>query len=247
MAKIHDATFSTAQDDPLFDQSVESTETAEAPKVEAEPVAEETTETEDDGHGDLEAELLGLGTEDEAEETQTTETTKVEYDERLTAYKADLTTVFGDVFKEQFGVSVDEAKAILAGADVVVAQQSVAQQEKALEKLWGDDYKTRLDAVAEHWQKLSPALQEKYDNVDGIQTIWNKIAPKFAAQPKSATAKQSHKLLGTKTGGKVNPSERTTAPTFKQSEILSMSSSDYDKQVDDIMKAYLEGRVQYDT
>lgn len=241
MPKTHEVTFATSQDDPLFDTSVGSTEDTETTEVETAEV--ETDATDSAEHSDLEAELLGLGGDDAVEATET-EATAVEYDERLTAYKADLTTVFGDVFKEQFGVSVDEAKAILAGADVVVAQQSVAQQEKTLEGLWGADYKQRLDAVAAHWQRLSPALQEKYDNVDGIQIIWGKIAPKFETQ--RATNKQTHKLLGTKTGGKVNPSERTVSPTFKQSEILTMSTADYDKQITDIEKAYREGRVQFD-
>jgi hypothetical protein len=245
MPKIHESTFAAGKNDPLFDTSVEVPEVTETPEVETPEV--ETDAPDNAEHSDLEAELLGLGAEDGVETTET-EAAAVEYDERLTAYKADLTTVFGDVFKEQFGVSVDEAKAILAGADVVVAQQSVAQQEKTLEGLWGTEYKARLDAVAEHWQKLSPALQEKYDSLDGIQIIWEKIAPKFATQQKAQTSsKQTHKLLGTKTGGKVNPSERTASPTFKQSEIMSMSSADYNKQVSDIEKAYAEGRVQFDT
>lgn len=233
-------------EDPLF---LPETEDSKAPAEEAEVVdnteeVKETTPVVDDGedHSELEAELLGLDKDDDKDEEKT-DAPKLE--ERLEALKTDVAAVFDNIFQEKFGVSVEEAKAILAGADQVVAKDSVAAQEQELKQLWGDGYEDNMARVLEQWKKLSPKLQAKYDNAEGVKLIYNKLPKQTQATKSAPASRETVKLMGSRST-KQTPVERQNAPMFKQSELLTMSATEYRKNDAAITKAYAEGRVLFD-
>lgn len=149
---------------------------------------------------------------------------------------------FAKDFKEYLGFDITELRTGMEELNQL--RQSIREQEVAkvhqtemqtLQKEWGVDeseFDGRMNRILERFQKYSPDMQKRLDNLEGAKLIWAKLQQEDMTnnvpQFQSSSAKTN--------GGK--------KPMFTKAEIKGMSREEYERNADAILKAYKLGLVQ---
>lgn len=152
---------------------------------------------------------------------------------------------FAEDFRQYLGFDIDELRSGMKELQQLrqeaFEQQQRAVQEREMNKLreeWGIDQGTfdqRMKQVVERFGAYPPEMQKRLDNLDGARLIWAKLEQEQAKQP----VPQFQKSSGRTSVG--------TQPMFTKSEIDKMSSAEYAKNADKILKAYRLGLVNLDS
>lgn len=150
-------------------------------------------------------------------------------------------TALSTAFKEKLGVDLKEAiesyRLLLTEAQGLQQMREELEAERNVQSLrnaWGvnDQELTRRVAILNKFAEQKPEVYAKYDSLEGIQTLWDKL------QKQKAKA----------TGGSAKTASKSAAGSkrYKQSELNALMFSDpvqYGKMQADLMLAYEEGRV----
>jgi exonuclease VII large subunit len=207
-----------------------STESAASVETEATPeVAQvESTDNDDDALIDLLA--------DEPEET-TTADTPPDFD------SPEMSKLSQD-FKKAMGVDLKEAYQQFTQAATQLAEMQSALQEQAaqtalstLSTNWGvtgEELDKRVKRVLAITEKMSEKDRAKYDSVEGIQKLWDKIASKRAGQTPGNSGQNG------------STSANAGKRTYKTSELRDLMTRNptlYNSQQAQIEAAFREGRV----
>lgn len=150
-------------------------------------------------------------------------------------------TALSTAFKEKLGVDLKEAiesyQLLVTEAQSLQQMREEMEAERNMQSLrtaWGvnDQELTRRVAVLNKFAEQKPDVYAKYDSLEGIQTLWDKLQ-KQKAKATGGSARTSNKAV---TGSK----------RYKQSELDKLMFSDpakYSELQADLMLAYDEGRV----
>jgi hypothetical protein len=158
-------------------------------------------------------------------------------DEVTTEDKPEPSAAFTEQFEQHFGMTVDDAKALMEDLSALRQEREAYQvylQHQQLATHWDVPQETvaqRLTEVAKVWNKLPDDKKQKLDNIDGVKAIWARIETK---------------------GGKSTPkldksAAKATAQSkylFTQSQIDSMSDAEYAQNRQAIANAYAQGKVK---
>lgn len=140
---------------------------------------------------------------------------------------------FEQHFEKTFGMKPDEAVALVQELVQERVDREVRGQLMELKEAWGtDDTETssRLEAVREVYNTLSPENQAKFNNVKGAQIIWNRLA----------SSGKAPKLTKGKTA---TPTKSKPQPMFTQKQIDAMPIKEYEANAQKIAYAYANGLV----
>lgn len=153
---------------------------------------------------------------------------------------------FAKDFREYLGFDIDELKAGMQELQQLreyetqrVAQQQQQQELESLRTEWGVDQSeldNRMNMILERFAKYPPEMQQRLDNLEGAKLIWAKLQQESEMSQQQVPAFQ-------KSSGKTASGQQAM---FTKSEIQSMSSSEYAKHADKILKAYQLGLVNLD-
>lgn len=191
--------------------------------VDSEDVAVEETGEPDD----LDALLEGL-TADEQDDTEVDDTK--EEDKPSAGFVAE--------FEQHFGMSVDDAKALVQELAAERSDRTVRQQQADLATHWGVDageVTARLMVVRQLWEKLPAEKQAQYDNAEGAKAIYAKLQ----ASGKAGTPKLDRNSTRKTEGG-----QSKWMYTQAQINALMQNPDEYAKEADNILRAYQLGKVK---
>lgn len=147
---------------------------------------------------------------------------------------------FAQQFKEYVGVDLKEA---VANYERMVQAQEEQQHQVLLSNIssqWGvqgEELDRRIEKVLQVVDKLKPEERAKYDSIEGIMTLWDRINKGSAKAPAS---RGENSASTSKAGGK----------TFKASEVEQMMFNDpkaYNAIQGELAQALAEGRYIDDT
>jgi hypothetical protein len=148
---------------------------------------------------------------------------------------------FAQQFKEYVGVDLKEA---VSNYERMVQAQEAQQHQVLLSNIssqWGvqgEELDRRIEKVLQVVDKLKPEERAKYDSIEGIMTLWDRINRGSAKAPASRGENSA------------SPTSSTGGKTFKASEIEQMMFNDpaaYNAIQGDLAKALAEGRYIDDT
>lgn len=183
------------------------------------------------------------------EELELPETSEVKPSEKATDEKLDIPDTpeakkFAEDFKQYLGFDIEELRGGMKELqqlrqEAIQIQQKAAQEREmnTLREEWGIDqgnFDERMKMIVQRFSAYPPEMQKRLDNIEGAKLIWAKLEQEQAKQP----VPKFQKSTGKTSLGK--------QPMFTKSEIDSMSSSEYAKNADKILKAYRLGLVNLD-
>lgn len=205
--------------DPAQSIDAQETPTTDTPdndvSVDQAP-ADDSTPTEDDSLDDIINELNGGSSNPEGFEA------------------------FAEQFKQYVGVDLKEA---IANYERMVQIQESQQHQVLLSNIssqWGvqgEELDRRIEKVLQVVDKLKPEERAKYDSIEGIMTLWERINKGSARAPAS---RGENSASTSSTGGRI----------FRASEIEQMMFNDpaaYNAIQGELAKALAEGRYIDDT
>lgn len=168
-------------------------------------------------------------TEEDLVEQETEEIDSVETTETEETTEDDYSKAFSEDFKKVFGIEVDEAKAL-------VNDLTSFRQEMALMRHWGvspNEMNTRLTQVKEYFGTLPEDQRSEFDSVEGAIAIWEFLEKQT---PNQTTAKRRPR-------GTVNQPKPQQKRVYTEQEIQKMSREEYQRNYQEITRAYMENRV----
>jgi len=155
---------------------------------------------------------------------------------------AQMENALNEYMQTKFGVSPDEFNQRFSELQQFRQQQLIQQQQNELQKEWGNQFDERLNLVKEYFNNnLTPEQQSALDNADGAKLIWAKIQQEQSAnQPNVPNYQQQ--------ASNQTPMQRvnnaaTPNYMFTRSQIDSMSTQEYQKNIKDIEYAFVNGLV----
>ena len=177
----------------------------------------------------------------EQPKTETTESAPEPQQEELGLPDTPEAKKFAEDFKQYLGFDVTELKQGIAELNqyrTQLQQERAAQAQQkemtALQQEWGlekDAFDGRMNQIVERFKKYSPEMQKRLDTVEGAKLIWAKIEQESKGNNVPAFQRNSTVTPGGK------------KYLFSTSEISNMSSDEYARNSDRILKAYQLGLV----
>lgn len=170
------------------------------------------------------------------EETTTADEGVQTEQQTQTAYSDEDRELFGSMFTDIFGVSVEEARLLMS--DVKNVQQTA--QVLPFAQAWGVDIpeaNRRVDQVLAYIQKLPEAESKpllENGTIEDVIEIYDRIA---------SAKGQRRSLFGQRQRGGTTVGGTPRVKTYTQTEIDSMSPQQRRAADADILLAYQEGRV----
>lgn len=215
--------------DPLFEA---------APTADAE--GDNTQTEEEEAGGTPEAEEEGKGGESTEEEKPAPKQQSRLAPERVkeleTKYGTDIKDLI-DHYLDERGIDLDVATASLTDLQQFRNQQIIDAQLNELRNDWGDDFTSNYNEVKKYFvEKLG--ANPAFDTVEGARMIWARIAQERGQLEPKGRKKSPSVTTTTK---KTQPGSKTYK--FRQSEIMSMSSEEYNRRADEITQAWMNGQV----
>lgn len=163
---------------------------------------------------------------------------KIELSPEIAAKYADL-----DLFLQaKVGAGLEEVINTLRDLGTFRQEVVVDREAKVLMNDWGvdqEEYSKRMSLIVEEFKQLTPAEQAALDSTNGAKILWNNIELKQYKSGMQTQPPNVPKVVNTIRRG-------TQAYDFTQSQIMGMSSAEYNKMSAAITKAYASGRVLMD-
>ena len=180
--------------------------------------------------------------------------------------------ILEQALSQYFGIAPEEVKTTFEQLTATVATVNEIQplvvsqwREKETAKLkeaWGDEFQPVYDTlVNEVFPKLPPEEQAKWNNADGLKflaeqhrsTIEARITSNKEGTPDPSTV-PTPSAQGQNNQGSIAPANSqaasgvgaSSAPSFKQSQLLSMSPEEWAQNESAIQQAYASGSVEMD-
>jgi hypothetical protein len=188
---------------------------------------------------------LGYTTEQLGQQPQPQEPQQQQTQQQEQQYQyldSQMENALNEYMQSKFGVSPDEFNQRFSELQQFRQQQLIQQQQSELQKEWGNQFDERLNLVKEYFNNnLTPEQQSALDNADGAKLIWAKIQQEQSANQPNVPNYQQQSSNQTPMQRVNNAS--TPNYMFTRSQIDSMSTQEYQKNIKDIEYAFVNGLV----
>ena len=228
------------QTQPLVNQQPEA-----PPEEQAQETQPQEDPTKDEQTQSLE-QRLGYTTEQLGQQPQPQEPQQgqqqPQQEQQYQYLDAQMENALNEYMQTKFGVSPDEFNQRFSELQQFRQQQLIQQQQNDLQKEWGNQFDERLNLVKEYFNNnLTPEQQSALDNADGAKLIWAKIQQEQSANQPNVPNYQQQASNQTPMQRVNNAS--TPNYMFTRSQIDSMSTQEYQKNIKDIEYAFVNGLV----
>ena len=183
-----------------------------------------------------------LGQQPQPQEPQQSQQQPQQEQQQYQYLDAQMENALNEYMQTKFGVSPDEFNQRFSELQQFRQQQLIQQQQSELQKEWGNQFDERLNLVKEYFNNnLTPEQQSALDNADGAKLIWARIQQEQSANQPNVPNYQQQSSNQTPMQRVNNAS--TPNYMFTRSQIDSMSTQEYQKNIKDIEYAFVNGLV----
>lgn len=146
------------------------------------------------------------------------------------------TPEFVQQLHQAYGITPEDLKFGIEYMKQQVQVQQLEQIHRGVQEMWGVDtqeYNQRMQMVTDEFKRLPETERAKYDNVQGIYALWDRISRSQRAQQVYATG-----------GNSANTPAQSSPYDFTEEQINNMTPEERQKNDRLILKAYAERRVK---